>query len=283
MLVETVPVEFESRIDENTYVSIIKSINDSFEHVDQIFQRRKRCAKGFIVFAGIAGYGGCCGSIGVGIGWWWVSHGNTWAIVLTSSLIALCLIGICVGLTAQEYNLIQEKKTKTFPALLESLIDKKTKVMNKKAANQLLFTFRKATQKKVLVIEFKVHKVNLPGDILHICNDCNYDDGNSWHNYNVSDLPLQHSAINEERKYDIDENDFMRWRDEDIVNWILTLNNEHKIYEKKLRKALKKAAVTGPLLNELDKRDWERYGITKLKHQVRIIENVNRLFNNINS
>ena len=95
---------------------------------------------------------------------------------------------------------------------------------------------------------------------------------------------LKHDLMDIKTKYNqllsksnIDEGQYESWDSDDIVDWILSLSDDYKIYEDELRKNLKEESAEGAILVELDKNDWHRFGVKSVKHKIDIIKNIKRI------
>ena len=67
------------------------------------------------------------------------------------------------------------------------------------------------------------------------------------------------------------EAEWEEWEPSQIADWMLSLDNKYKKYEKTLRKKLNEEEMHGSLLGELEQSDLDRFGIKSQKHQKAIL------------
>ena len=79
------------------------------------------------------------------------------------------------------------------------------------------------------------------------------------------------------RKININEDDYMKWDSDTIVDWIIGLDDSYQKYEEVLRKNLKEEEVDGASMNEFEKSDLHRWGITKFKDKGAIMREIARI------
>ena len=84
--------------------------------------------------------------------------------------------------------------------------------------------------------------------------------------------------IQELKKKVLDINKFMEWDSNDVINWVLSIDNGVLIkYEEQIKQKILLREVEGRDLVEMDMDDIERLGITKFAHQKLLRANIEKL------
>jgi hypothetical protein len=77
--------------------------------------------------------------------------------------------------------------------------------------------------------------------------------------------------------------DYRKWKSEDIVKWILTLDNGiYSVYADKLCQAFKQNELTGEDLESIRREDLYLFGVTVFKHRVSLMKHFSNIGKNEN-
>ena len=76
----------------------------------------------------------------------------------------------------------------------------------------------------------------------------------------------------------IDIKNYLNWNDEDILSWIMSLDNGlFNMYEDILRESLREEAVTGKDLNRVEPLDIKCWGIKDFRHKKSLYQHIQSL------
>ena len=96
-----------------------------------------------------------------------------------------------------------------------------------------------------------------------------------------NELKIKYDELN--NNIGVNHRNFIQWSSNDIVDWIMTLdNNRFKRYEKKLKKNLKKQNFDGECLNNLQKSDIADWGIYDFRDKTALFNHIQYLINKNN-
>ena len=98
------------------------------------------------------------------------------------------------------------------------------------------------------------------------CHESEQEDGTA--NYSVIEkLPKQPNIDRNNEAINISNDDYLSWNDEDVLQWIMSLNNGLFLeYKSVLKQKLKDENVTGSSLRNIYKVDIKFWGIKNMEH-----------------
>ena len=73
------------------------------------------------------------------------------------------------------------------------------------------------------------------------------------------------------------EKNYIKWDYNDIIHWIISIDDKFKKYLNKLKIQMKQENITGKELCYVNKNDLQRFGITQFSDKVKIMQHIQQL------